>query len=88
MNQCLSRCLLFGALLSLPLTAGGLKAEPHSKEVSPDESDVTETPLEKSGAIRQEFIRVLRLTGCNSNAELILSVCWTVHCILIPARRC
>jgi tetratricopeptide (TPR) repeat protein len=23
MNQCLSRCLLFGALLSLPLTAGG-----------------------------------------------------------------
>jgi hypothetical protein len=26
---------------------------------SPDESDVTETPLEKSGAIRQKFIRVL-----------------------------
>jgi hypothetical protein len=23
MNQCLSTCLLFGALLSLPLTAGG-----------------------------------------------------------------
>jgi hypothetical protein len=58
-----------------------------AKKVSPDESDVTETPLEKSGAIRQEFIRVLRLTGCNSNAELILSVCWTVHCVLIPAWR-
>ena len=54
---------------------------------SPDESDVTETPLEKSGAIRQEFIRVLRLTGCNSNAELIWSVCRTVHCVSAGERR-
>jgi hypothetical protein len=27
--------------------------------VSPDESDVTETPLEKSGVIREEFISVV-----------------------------
>lgn len=29
------------------------------KKVSPDESDVTETPLEKSGVIREEFISVV-----------------------------
>jgi hypothetical protein len=31
-------------------------SEPHSKKVPPDKSDVTEIPLEKSGAIREEFI--------------------------------
>jgi hypothetical protein len=35
-----------------------LQTERHSKKVSP-ESDVTETPLEKSGVIREEFITVV-----------------------------
>jgi hypothetical protein len=36
-----------------------LQTEPHSKKVSPDESEVIETPLEKSGVIRKEFISVV-----------------------------
>jgi len=35
------------------------RQNPHTKKVSPDESDVTETALQKSGVIREEFIRVV-----------------------------
>jgi hypothetical protein len=53
-----------------------LTAEPRPKKVSPDESDVTETPLEKSGAIRQEFIRVVWLTRWNASAQACVLALW------------